>query len=321
MTKRTRTIAATWLVLMAPTGCASDGDDGAVSIVPAATPTATPSPAASPSPQPGASPSPSPSPSASPLPIGSPSPVAAPGWTPRVADTWQWQLSGTLNTRYDVAVYDIDLFDTPAATIAALKTAGRRVVCYFSAGSGENWRSDYARFAAADLGNALDGWAGERWLDIRSANVRAVMVARLQLAAGKGCDGVEPDNVDAFEADNRAGFALTAADQLSYNRYLADQAHALGLAIALKNDTAQVAALAPSFDFAVNEQCHEYSECGVYSAFTGAGKPVFNVEYAARYRNNTGGARDTLCATATRESLRTLVLPVELNDAFRFTCG
>ncbi len=81
--------------------------------------------------------------------------------------------------------YDIDLFDNSAAIIEGLHNDGRRVVCYFSAGSYENWRPDSGDFEEADLGNTLDGWPGERWLDIRSANVRDIMKARLDLAAQK----------------------------------------------------------------------------------------------------------------------------------------
>lgn len=271
-------------------------------------------------PAPVVSPTPTPTPGASPTPL--PSPTASPvsRWVPRQGDGWQWQLSGTVNTGYDVAVYDIDLFETPVATIAALHAAGRRVVCYFSAGSAENWRADYARFAAADLGSGLDGWAGERWVDVRSANVRAIMKARLDTALAKGCDAVEPDNVDGFEPDNRSGLTFTAADQLDYNRFLAAEAHRRGLSIALKNDLAQVAALAADFDFAVNEQCHEYDECDDYAPLVAAGKAVFNAEYAARYRTNSGGARDRLCQAAAGERLRTLVLAEALDDSFRFSC-
>ena len=267
---------------------------------------ATPAPPASPTP----TPSPSPSPTAT--------ATTATRWSPRVGDTWQWQLAGTVNTSYAVAVYDIDLFDTPAATVAALHAAGRRVVCYFSAGSAEDFRSDYTRFAAADLGKPLDGWPGERWVDVRSANVRAIMTARLDLAASKGCDGVEPDNVDGYT--NSSGFAFGPSDQLAYNRFLAEEAHRRGLAVGLKNDVDQVAALAPDFDFAVNEQCHEYDECGGYAAFTATGKPVFNAEYADRYRTNAGGARDRLCTAAASERFATLVLPLALDDSFRFGC-
>jgi hypothetical protein len=235
-----------------------------------------------------------------------------------VGDGWQWQLTGSLNTSYTVAIYDIDLFDTAASTINTLRASGKRVVCYFSAGSAENWRPDYAQFAAADMGNALDGWAGERWLDTRSANVRAIMKQRLDQAASKGCDGVEPDNVDGYT--NNPGFTLTAFTQLDYNRFLADEAHARGLAIGLKNDVGQLSALEPNFDFAVNEQCFQYSECGGYSVFTSKGKPVLNAEYAAKYRDNTNGARDALCSAARAANIRTLVLSENLDDTYRYSC-
>ena len=238
-------------------------------------------------------------------------------WVPKLTDTWQWQLSGALNTSYDVTVYDIDLFDRPATTIEQLHHEGRRVVCYFSAGSSESWRPDFRRFQAADMGAGLDGWPGERWLDTRSQNVRAIMADRVRLAASKGCDGVEPDNVDAYS--NRNGLGLSADQQYDYNLYLAQQAHAAGLAVGLKNDVDQVRSLEAQFDFAVNESCHEYGECEAYAVFTAAGKPVFNAEYAARFRTNAA-SRGALCAGAKREQLHTLVLPRALNGSFRYSC-
>lgn len=259
-------------------------------------------------------------PTASPTAAPSPSPTGTPAgwWRPDRALSWQWQLSGAVNTSYAVQAYDIDLFDTPVATITALHGAGRRVICYFSAGSSENWRSDDSQFAASDRGKALEGWAGERWLRTDSPTVRAVMAARLDLARTKGCDAVEPDNVDGYA--NANGLALTAAMQLDYNRYLAMEAHRRGLAIALKNDLDQVPVLQPAFDFAVNEQCHEYNECGTYSAFLDAGKPVLVAEYADRYRTNANGARDAMCAASRAQGVRTLVLAVKLDDSYRFTC-
>jgi hypothetical protein len=253
---------------------------------------------------------------AAPAPAASPSTGSA-RWTPAAADTWQWQLKGTIDTNPAATVYDIDLFDAPQSTIDALKAQGRRVVCYFSAGSSENWRSDFARFAAADMGNPLDNWPGERWLDTRSANVRRVMQSRLDLAVSKGCDGVEPDNMDAYQ--NGSGFALGADTQLDYNRFIAREARARGLAVGLKNDVDQLAALEPDFDFAVNEQCHQFTECGGYSVFIAQGKPVFNAEYDARWVSDAT-ARNALCAASRAAGLRTLVLPLELDGSFRYSC-
>jgi hypothetical protein len=239
-------------------------------------------------------------------------------WVPSRSDTWQWQLNGSIDTAYAVQVYDIDLFDAPQATIDNLKAQGHRVVCYFSAGSAESWRPDYSQFASSDKGNNLAGWSGERWLDTRSANVRNIMQARLDLAVSKGCNGVEPDNVDGYT--NNPGFPLNSSTQADFNLFIASAAHARGLAVALKNDLEQIDTLGASFDFAINEQCHELNECDGYDAFLASGKAVFNAEYAAAYVQNTGGARDALCRSAKTAQMHTLVLPEALDDSFRFSC-
>jgi hypothetical protein len=199
--------------------------------------------------------------------------------TVKPGTSWQYQLAfpPKPSNLLDVDLYNVDLFDTPKSTITEMQRRGITVICYFSAGSGENWRPDHKAIPKAALGKALDGWAGERWLDTRNSGVRKVMTKRLDLAASKGCDGVEPDNVDAYS--NRSGFRLTASTQLSYNRFLAEGARQRGLLVALKNDVEQVKALEPYFDFAINEECYTYRECGVYSAFTNAGKAVLGVEY------------------------------------------
>src|SRR5205085_397108 len=80
-----------------------------------------------------------------------------------------------------VAMYDVDLFDVSASQIAGLKAQGRDVICYFSAGSYEDWRPDANQFPASALGRS-NGWPGERWLDIRNATVRDIMKHRLDLA-------------------------------------------------------------------------------------------------------------------------------------------
>jgi hypothetical protein len=204
-------------------------------------------------------------------------PSAPARWQPRPGTPWQWQLSGRLDTSVDVPVYDIDGFDHPAATVAALHAKGRKVVCYLSTGAYEDWRPDAAQFPASVLGKG-NGWDGERWLDIRRTDVlRPLMAARLDLCRDKGFDAVEPDNMDGYA--NTTGFPLTAADQLRYNRLIARLAHDRGLAVGLKNDLDQIPELAGDFDFAVNEQCAQYGECARLTPFVKAGKAVFHVEY------------------------------------------
>ncbi|MCP5425280.1 MAG: endo alpha-1,4 polygalactosaminidase [Gammaproteobacteria bacterium] len=199
-------------------------------------------------------------------------------WQPQPGARWQWQLSEVIDTSYDVDMYDIDLVETPAETIAQLHQQGRIVICYFSAGSWENYRPDAGKFPETVLGNTLENWPNERWLDISDLEVLGPLMAeRLDLAVSKGCDGVEPDNVDGYVNDS--GFNLSYQDQLNYNSWLANAAHARGLSVGLKNDLDQVQDLVGNFDWALNEQCVEYDECETLSPFVNAGKAVFGVEY------------------------------------------
>jgi len=246
-------------------------------------------------------------------------PVTTGSWyKPDTNTSWQWQLKGTVNTSYDVEIYDIDLFDSNASLIQSLKSDGKKVICYFSAGSYENWRSDKDAFPASALGNILDGWEGERWLDISNEDLAPVMRARLDLAVKKGCDGVEPDNMDGYT--NNTGFNLSADEQLAYNKFIANEARKRGLSVGLKNDIDQITELEPYFDFAVNEQCHEFKECDKMKPFIDANKPVFNAEYAQKYVDNHNGERDKMCSDANKLLFQTLVLPLDLDDTFRYSC-
>src|SRR2546425_11717788 len=63
-------------------------------------------------------------------------------WKPAQNTSWQWQLTTPMDQTVDVAVYDIDLFESDASVVAALHAKGRRVICYMSAGSWESFRAD-----------------------------------------------------------------------------------------------------------------------------------------------------------------------------------
>lgn len=191
--------------------------------------------------------------------------------------TWQYQLQGTIDETVAATVFDIDGFDTPASTVARLKSKGKYPICYIST-SFENWRPDARSFPASVLGNNLDGWPGERWIDIREIEALApIFIARIEMCKAKGFQAVEFDNVDAHTQDT--GFRISAADQLLFSKGLAAVAHSRGLAAGLKNNAEQAAELQPHYDFAIVEECVAWNECGAYSSFTRAGKPVFVVEY------------------------------------------
>lgn len=188
------------------------------------------------------------------------------------------QISIKSNLPY--TVINLDLEQTSSDTIRFFRSQGKKVICYFSAGSYENWRTDRNLFLSSDLGKNLDGWPGERWLDIRSNNIKNIMYKRISVAASKGCNAVDPDNVDGYTQNT--GFQLTYKDQLIFNRYIANTAHAFNLSVGLKNDLDQIKDLVNYFDFAMNEQCWQYKECNQLNPFISQNKTVFNIEYSKR---------------------------------------
>lgn len=201
---------------------------------------------------------------------------AAAHWVPAQQLTWYWQLTGSPKVE-PVQATDMDGFDNSAATVADFHSLGQHVICYIDVGTWENWRPDASQFPSAVLGND-NGWPGERWLDIRQLSVlEPIMTQRFEMCQQKGFDAVEPDNMDGYE--NSSGFPITAAQQLTYDTWVAQEVRSLGMAVFQKNDPDQASQLEPYFDGVVDEQCSQNSECSSYQPYLSAGKPVLNAEY------------------------------------------
>ena len=218
-----------------------------------------------------------------------------------------------MDTSKNVDIYNLDMFETTAAQVAALHTQGRKVMCYINAGAWENWTPDANQFPAIVLGNNYIGWPGERWLDIRRIDLLApILRARLDLCRAKGFDGVDPDNINGYL--NPTGFPLTYQNQLTFNIWLADEAHARGLSIGLKNNSEQLSDLLTYFDWGLTEDCYDQGWCADLSPFISAGKPVFAVEYT-----DTGINFNSFCAQATSLGLSGILKNREL-DAYLQVC-
>ena len=217
-------------------------------------------------------------------------------WHPTGQMQWQWVLQTPLDTSVNVPVFDIDGFDNNASVVTTLHANGARVICYISAGTYENWRPDASSFPSSVLGSS-NGCPPEQWLDVRQISILGpIMLARMQMCASKGFDAIEPDNIDGYS--NQAGFPLTAKDQLQYNIWLATTAHSLGLSIGLKNGPDQASSLQPYFDWMLDEQCFQYSECCSLTPFISAGKTVFETEYQ--------GTPSSICPQANSMGLSTI---------------
>ncbi|KIZ04284.1 hypothetical protein MNEG_3670 [Monoraphidium neglectum] len=206
------------------------------------------------------------------------------------------------------SVYMIDLFLNSASTTAGIAAKGGFSVCRFNAGTYENWQPDSALFTAADHPASV-------WLDIRSLNVRSIMQKRLELCRAKGFVAVVPDGLDAYS--NANGMGLTAADQISYNTFLANAAHSLGLSVGLMNDLNQIGDLLPSFDFFVNEECMKYSECNLYKPARLANMPVWQVEYGTSNKGTT--FFQTVCKCQSTWGVKSIYKYTSLNT-FRLEC-
>ena len=237
-------------------------------------------------------------------------------YQPSLGSSFSLQFVEPINTSYDTDIYDLDAFDTDVSLITDLHAQGKKVFCYISVGSWEEWRPDAADFPPEVIGNDYDGWAGEKWLDIRRIDLLGpIMRARLDMCVEKGFDGVEPDNVDLHWADT--GFPISYEDQLAYNIWLSGEAHARGLSIGLKNDSDQAEDLLPYFDWALTESCFHGNWCADLQPFINARKPVFSAEYtdlmsAAEFQNN-------ICPQAALSGEYAFLKNRNL-DAYRETC-
>jgi len=202
--------------------------------------------------------------------------VKFPNWS-----TWFWKLAEPLtnseiNLNYDI--FDIDLFDNSKDIISKLKSKWKKVVCYISAWTWENWRDDADKFPKSVLWNTLDWRPSEKYLDIRNYDKFSdIMKNRFILAKNKWCDAVEVDNVDAYTNDS--WFSITKQDTIRYFKFLANTAHNLWLWIALKNTPEIVNDVVNDSDLVVVESCFQYNECWAYEKFISKWKAVLWVEY------------------------------------------
>lgn len=255
-------------------------------------------------------------------------PERAATWRPKVNATWQIILKYPIDLESsdvidpDVDIYDLDLFDNDISSIRTLQDAGKKVICYFSAGSYEDWRDDKGDWDEDDLGNNLDGWKGERWVDLSADSVHNVMKNRIKKAWRKGCDAIDPDNVDGYQNDN--GLGLTSDDSIDFMQFLSDEAGKYNMSIGLKNAGDIIEDVIDFIDFSVNEQCIQFSECETFAAFIEADKPVFNIEYPADAPDVSTRIADEICshsgnATGT-EGFSTVIKKMNLDGWVEY-CG
>jgi hypothetical protein len=254
-------------------------------------------------------------------------PAAAPAvsawWRPGGAGPndgaeFQWEIDHPLNVSnatdmgspavHTPAIFDIDGIENPASTVTALHAQGDKAICYIEVGSAGNYyaASDegipvtyYAQLkAAGDRGRKMSGYP-EYYLNINAASTVTIIESMIrEQCAAKGFDAVEPDIDDSYT--DRTGFTVTEADNIAYDKKLGAYAHSLGLAWGQKNgdnDAAFSAALAPTTDFLLTEECRYYDTCSIVTPpYLKAGKLVLDSEYTDDWGSNAVTDRGKFCA-------------------------
>ncbi len=212
-------------------------------------------------------------------------------WQPKASENlkWQWQLQDEIDTTLPVQVYNIDI-EVPQDKIDELRARGIKLICYFSAGTVEDFREDAELFPQRIIGEQYDDLIDERWVDYADIDALApIMRARLDKCKSKGFDAVEIDNVDAhnYETKDELGnvinigtnFKMSLDESTAYVLWLAEEAHKRGLGIGLKNAEEMVSDVVDEVDWMLVEDCYYDSWCMAATAFIDADKPVFMAEY------------------------------------------
>lgn len=194
---------------------------------------------------------------------------------PPAAAAWDYQIGGAYTPPSGVKIVTRDN--------SASAASGLYNICYINAfqinpGLDGEWSSDLL-LRDANGNKVTDPDWRETLLDIRTADKRTRVAAKINgiidSCASKGFQAIEPDNYDSF---SRSKNLINTTNAQDYIKLLSSHAHAKGLAIAQKN-TPELAGnrSANGLDFAVAEECGQYTECDSY---TGPfGNRVIDVEY------------------------------------------
>ncbi|WP_425148116.1 endo alpha-1,4 polygalactosaminidase [Deinococcus sp.] len=279
-----RTLVVDYLNLD-PTGAAAPALTPPAAAPPASTPPAAPPPAAAP---------PIAAPPAAP-PIAAPAISSGINLPPSGKVGWDLQLGAgsdaDVSVPTDAKIIDLDGFTISAAKVSQLKAQGLYVACYLDVGSYESYRPDAKSYPDYLKLQTDPQWPDESFLDVTdvfkpNSVLAAILNKRFQMCKDKGFDAIDPDNLQ--NDDNVSGGRITHQQQLDFNGWVADQAHAHGLAVFQKNGPDKILQtdrtgkmMVEKFDAILNEQCQEYSECAPLAEYTKRGKLALEIEYKA----------------------------------------
>ncbi|WP_033340554.1 endo alpha-1,4 polygalactosaminidase [Catenuloplanes japonicus] len=208
---------------------------------------------------------------------GAPDASAAAITPPPANAKFDYQIGGAYPPPSGVQVVSRDREAAPAA--------GLYNICYVNAfqtqpGEAEWWQQNHDDLLLKKSGEyVVDGEWDEILLDVSTAAKRTAVAGIvggwIDGCAADGFNAIEPDNQDSYD---RSEGLLTKQNALDLITLIAARAHAKSLAIGQKNTTEfGTAGKKAGLDFAVAEQCGEWSECEDYTDVYGGN--VVAIEY------------------------------------------
>ena len=127
--------------------------------------------------------------------------------------------------------------DNVFSNISEIKNNNNQVSGYISAGTGEDWRSDYNQIFPYLSSIRWEQWEGESFVSQTTTGILTVMKGRIDKMSSWGIDWVEFDSMDWLDEESRLTYNLEATikESKEYINKLCDYTHSKGMKCMAKN--------------------------------------------------------------------------------------
>lgn len=201
-------------------------------------------------------------------------PIANPNPSIKVGSTFLVDTSGKCD--FDASNFDVLFLDPqiePGCVDKFNKTVSH-VGAYLSAGSAEDWRSDWKELSKLCVSD-YKGWPGECHLGLNKLDqVMTIMKKRMDDYKKQGFQSVYLDNGTMYEDCP----GVTIAQNIEYFKQLSEYAHSVGLQIGPNGGGEVIAKTVGMFDFYMIEDVLEYGGTKNYNSVNGK-YAIFNIVY------------------------------------------
>jgi len=206
-------------------------------------------------------------------------------WSPSPGQSWSNLIgikdkSNIFNRKEQILTIDLEKSEE---YIPQLHKQDKKVICYFSGGTIEPHRNDYndyLKYGDEFVYTNKKNDTGEYWLHVEKKDIlEPLILRRMMKAQSVGCDAIEVDHLNAY--DHEPGdHGFTKEQTINFAKWIAADAHKVGISIGFNNLASLASQLVDDFDFATVENCaKDKNRCAKYEEFPKRGKAVFTIHY------------------------------------------